>query len=103
MAHEPWKAEDWRIREALRSAEGIENLFCVYQENREYILKNRPEFAKFALRVFWQKFCRVPDFRFLIWANEATYYLPDDDPVRREIKNTFLDQIKVNYNFSSIR
>lgn len=90
MAYEPWTQEDWRIRETLRSADSIKNLFCAYRENRQYILKNRPELAKFTLRVFWQKFCLVPDFRILIWANEATYDLPDFDPVRQEIKDTFL-------------
>lgn len=97
MAYEPWTQEDWRIREALRIADSIDGLFRVYRENRQYILKNRPELARFTLRVFWCEFCRVPDFRFLIWGNEATYGLPDDDPVRREIKNAFLDQITINY------
>lgn len=97
MVYEPWTQEDWRIREALRSAESIEKLFQVYRENRKYIIENRPELTRFTLRVFWCKFCRVPDFRLLIWANEATYCLPGNDPVRREIKNAFLDQITINY------
>lgn len=98
MNNNPWTKEDWRIRELLRSADSIKELFRAYWENREYILKNTPELARFTLRIFWHKFCRVPDFRFLIWANEATYGLPDSDPVRQAIKHTFLGQIKINYS-----
>jgi hypothetical protein len=94
MENKPWTEKDWRIRELLRSAESIKELFRVYWENREYILANTPELAKITLRFFLKKFCPVPDFRFLIWANEATYGLPNNDPVRFWVKNTFLDQIK---------
>lgn len=97
MPPSEWTKKDWELRELLRSAGNIKELFHVYRQNRQHISENRPELAKFTLRVFWQKFCTVPDFRFLIWANEATYSLPDTDPVRRQIKYTFLDQIKINY------
>lgn len=92
-----WTQEDWNIREELRKSNTMQELFHVYWQNRQYILENRPELAKFTLRVFWNKFCRVPDFRYLIWANEATYGLPDSDPIRSTIKHTFLNQIKINY------
>lgn len=92
-----WTEKDWQIREELRSAVSIQELFKIYCQNRQHILENRPELAKFTLRVFWHNFCSTPDFRYLIWANEATYGLPDSDPVRLTIKNTFLSQIKINY------
>ncbi len=92
-----WSKKDWDLRELLRSAENIKELFRIYWDNRQYISENRPELARFVLRVFWHRFCRVPNFRFLILANEATYGLPDSDPVRWEIKRTFLDQIRINY------
>ncbi len=97
MENKPWVKKDWEIRELLRSAESIKALFLVYWENRDYILKNTPELAWITLRFFLKKFCSAPDFRFLIWANEATYGLPDNDPVRSWVKNTFLGQITINY------
>lgn len=97
MVYEPWTQEDWRIRETLRSAASIEGLFQVCRENRQYIIENRPELAKFALRVFWQKFCSVPKFAFLIRAKDALWGLPESDPLFGTIRNIFLDQIKINY------
>ena len=97
MPQSGWTKKDWELRELLRSAGSIKELFHIYWQNIQYISESRPELAKFTLRVFWQKFCTTPNFVFLIWANEATYGLPDDDPVRRTIKHTFLDQIKMNY------
>lgn len=97
MENKPWTKKDWEIRELLRSAESIKDLFHAYRENREYILKNTPELTKIALRFFWEKFCAVPNFNVLILANEATYGLPDSDPIRFWVRNTFLSQIRINY------
>lgn len=103
MAYEPWTREDWRIREALRSAGNIEDLFRIYRENQPYILKNRPELAKFALRVFWSKFCTVSNFAFLVRAKDALWGLPESDPVFETIRNIFLNQIKIKCNFTPFR
>lgn len=102
MTYKPWRQEDYRIREALRSANSIEQLFLAYRENQLYISTNQPELAKFALRVFWVKFCAVPNFVFLVRAKDVLFGLPENDMVFRTIRNIFLDQIKINYNFNSV-
>lgn len=102
MAYEPWTQEDWRIREALRSAGNIEDLFRIYRENRQYILESRPELVKFVLRVFWLKFCVVPNFAFLARGKDALWGLPENDPVFGTIRNIFLSQIKINYELAPV-
>ena len=95
MVYVPWKKEDWRLRELLRSAGSIEDLFRVYMEHLKYITENRPELQKFALKVFWSKF--YTGFGSLTRAKDALWGLPEGNPVWSQIKNAFLDQIKINY------
>ena len=90
-----WTKKDWELRELLRSAGSIEELFRVYRQNREYIAENRPELAKFTLRVFWNKLYNVRSFGRLVLAKDATDGLPANDMVWREIRLTMLDQITV--------
>jgi hypothetical protein len=96
-AYREWVKEDWDVRELLRSAKSIKELFCVYRENRELILADSI-LRRFVLRVFYHNFCR--GFVDLVRAKDEVYYLPKTDPIRWALIEAFLDQIKINYNFS---
>lgn len=93
-----WTEKDWRVRELLRSAKSIEELFHAYKENKEHILGNL-QLLRFVFRVFYYKF--YTGFGSLVWANQQLWGLPDSDPVRKGIGHDLVSQIGINYSFKS--